>query len=112
MQTTLSEEYSNEEKPSNGEIYRKVWQYEREGNVYFKKRWKARLSDHGRRGLQQLRDHGDGELAAAFDSLLDIPGLWDGMRISTGYTCRRFLESTLHDISLQACLCPSMGTLS
>jgi hypothetical protein len=83
LRTTLVEEYSNEEKPSDGEIYRKVRQYEREGNVCFKKRWKARLSDHGRRGLRQLCDHGDGEFVAAFDKLLDIPGLWDGMRIST-----------------------------
>ncbi|CAD6446248.1 f68f9563-ded7-4069-bc2f-2a3b06713e93 [Sclerotinia trifoliorum] len=52
---TLIEEYSNEKKPSDGEIYRKVRQYERE----------------------------DGELTAAFDKLLDIPGLWSGMRIST-----------------------------
>ena len=77
------EEYSNEEKPSDGEIYRKIRQYERDGNDYFKKRWKTRLSDHGRRNLRRLFDHGDGELLAAFDSLLDIPGLWDGMRIST-----------------------------
>ncbi|KAL6242584.1 hypothetical protein RBB50_010230 [Rhinocladiella similis] len=83
LRTTLVEEYANEEKPSDGEIYRKIRQYEREGNVCFKKRWKARLSDHGRRGLRQLFDHGNGELAAAFDRLLDIPGLWDGMRIST-----------------------------
>ena len=81
--TTLVEEYSNEEKPSDGEIYRKIRQYERDGNVYFQKRWKSRLSNHGRRNLRQLFDHGDGELVAAFDSLLDIPGLWDGMRLST-----------------------------
>ena len=79
----MIEEYSNEEKPSDGEIYRKVRKYEREGNVCFKRRWKARLTDHGRRGLRQLLEHGDGELTAAFDNLLDIPGLWDGMRLST-----------------------------
>ncbi|TAQ83715.1 hypothetical protein B7494_g7958 [Chlorociboria aeruginascens] len=61
LRTTLVEEYANEAKPSDGEIYRKVWQYEREGNVCFTKRWKAHLSDHGRRGLRQLRDHGDGD---------------------------------------------------
>lgn len=70
-------------KPSDGEVYRKIRQYERNGNICFKKRWKALLSDHGRRGLRQLFDRGDGELTAAFDDLLDIPGLWDGMRIST-----------------------------
>ncbi|ETN44455.1 uncharacterized protein HMPREF1541_10636 [Cyphellophora europaea CBS 101466] len=83
FRTTLIEEYSNEEKPSDGEIYRKIRQYEREGNICFKKRWKALLSKHGRRSLQQLSNHREGELAAAFDNLLDIPGLWAGMRIST-----------------------------
>ncbi|KAF7856811.1 hypothetical protein EAF04_009574 [Stromatinia cepivora] len=72
-----------EEKPSDGEIYRKVRQHEREGNILFKKRWITRLSDHGRRGLRQLFDYEDGELTAAFDKFLDIPGLWSGMRIST-----------------------------
>lgn len=87
LRAILVEEYSSEEKPSDGEIYRKVRHYERTGNVAFKKRWKARLSDHGRRSLRQLLDHGDGELAAGFDGLLGIPGLWDdkkrGMRLST-----------------------------
>ncbi|KAK6380192.1 hypothetical protein LTS17_005381 [Exophiala oligosperma] len=83
LRTTLAEEYSNEVKPSDGEIYRKIRLYEREGNICFKKRWKARLSTHGQRGLRQLFGHRDGELAVAFDNLLDIPGLWDGMRIST-----------------------------
>ena len=83
LRATLVDEYSNEEKPSDGEIYCKIRQYEREGNICFKRRWKARLSRHGQRSLRQLFDHGDGELTAAFDSLLDIPGLWAGMRIST-----------------------------
>lgn len=77
------EEYSNQNKPSDGEIYRKIRQYEREGNICFKRRWKARLSTHGWRSLQQLFNHRDGELTTAFDNLLDVPGLWDGMRIST-----------------------------
>ncbi|KAF1948546.1 hypothetical protein CC80DRAFT_556252 [Byssothecium circinans] len=81
LETTLVEEYSNEKKPSDGEIYCKIRQYEQERNLCFKNRWKARLSDHGRRALRQLQDHE--ELTAAFDDLLGIPGLWDGMRIST-----------------------------
>ena len=83
MQTALIEEYSNEKKPSDGEIYCKIRKYERENNSYFQKRWKARLSDHGRRCLRQFSNHRNGELSSAFDQLLSVPGLWDGMRIST-----------------------------
>jgi len=81
LKTTLIEEYSNEDKPSGGEIYCKIRRYRKERNLCFERRWWARLSDHGRRSLRQLFRHD--ELTAAFDDLLEIPGLWDGMRIST-----------------------------
>ncbi|KAK6592219.1 hypothetical protein H4I96_12079 [Botrytis cinerea] len=98
VRRSLIEEYSNEDKPSDGEIYRKVRQYEREGNILFKKRWMARLTDHGRRSLRQLFDYEDGELTAAFDKLLDVPGLWSGMRISTLHKLldMKCYEETLH----------------
>ncbi|CCD42643.1 hypothetical protein BofuT4_P074450.1 [Botrytis cinerea T4] len=98
VRRSLIEEYSNEDKPSDGEIYRKVRQYEREGNILFKKRWMARLTDHGRRSLRQLFDYEDGELTAAFDKLLDVPGLWSGMRISTLHKLLdiKCYEETLH----------------
>jgi hypothetical protein len=44
-------------------------------------RWWAWLSDHRTRCLKQLFCHDD--FKTAFDDLLDIPGLWGGMRIST-----------------------------
>jgi hypothetical protein len=81
FQTTRIEEHSNNEKLSDGEIYYKIRQYERERNLCLKNQWKAQLSKHGQRNLQQLIDHE--HLAAAFDDLLDIPGFRDGMRIST-----------------------------
>jgi hypothetical protein len=81
LRTTQIEEHSNKEKLSDGEIYYKIRQYERERNLYLKNRWKAQLSKHGQRNFQQLIDHE--HLAAAFDDLLDIPGFWDGMRMST-----------------------------
>jgi hypothetical protein len=74
------------EKPSDGEIYRKIRQYERLGNLLLVERWKALLSDHRRKCLRLLSSRRDGKLAVAFDDLLDIPGLWDGMRISTLHT--------------------------
>ncbi|KFY04073.1 hypothetical protein O988_01015 [Pseudogymnoascus sp. VKM F-3808] len=74
------------EKPSDGEIYCKIRQYERLGNLLLVEQWKALLSDHRRKCLRLLSGRRDGKLAVAFDDLLDIPGLWEGMRISTLHT--------------------------
>jgi hypothetical protein len=87
LKTTLIEEYSNEKKPDDGEIYRKIRGYQGylgEPNPYFEKRWLAllsALSQHKRDNFDRLyRDH---DFRAAFDSLLEIPGLDGGMRLST-----------------------------
>lgn len=81
LRTCLIEEYSNEAKPADGEIYRKIRQYHFEKNTSFEKRWWTRLTPHGAKNLKQLLRHD--EFTAAFDPLLEIPGLWAGMRIST-----------------------------
>ena len=81
LKTCLIEEYSNEEKPGDGEIYRKIRQYHFQRNISFENRWWARLTPHRRNNLKGLLHHR--ELTAAFDILLDIPGLWGGMKIST-----------------------------
>ena len=38
LKTTLVEEYSNEEKPSNSEIYYKIHKYQKERNLCFERR--------------------------------------------------------------------------
>ena len=81
LKTALVEEYANEEPPSDGEIYCKIRQYQRERDLYSENRWRARLSKHGTKCLEQLFRHR--ALTAAFDDLLDIHGLWKGMRLST-----------------------------
>ncbi|OBT56666.1 hypothetical protein VE04_03822 [Pseudogymnoascus sp. 24MN13] len=70
------------EQPSDGEIYRKVRQYDRQGNLWYVERWMDFLSDHRRKRLRLFLSHRNGKLAVAFDDLLDIPGLWGGMKIS------------------------------
>ena len=84
LKTWLTEEYSNEKKPGAGDIYRKVRQYHFERNPSFETRWKTWLSDHEVKNLKRLQQRG--EWIAAFDDLLDIPGLWGGMLISTLHT--------------------------
>jgi hypothetical protein len=79
LHNALIDEYSNEKQPSDGEIYRKIRQYEQEHNARFQKRWWAKLSDNKAKRLRQLSDNI--ELREAFNALLSIPGLWGGMSI-------------------------------
>lgn len=84
LRTYLAEEYANEEKPSDGEIYRKIRQYHFQQNLRFEWRWWSRLGQHGTRCLKQLLRHE--EVAAALDALCGIPGLWGGMNLHTWHT--------------------------
>ncbi|KAL5325404.1 hypothetical protein ACEPPN_006529 [Leptodophora sp. 'Broadleaf-Isolate-01'] len=72
-------EYSNEEKPTDGEVYRKIRQYK--DNFIFRQRWQARLK--GTRAKNMITLLRNEEWTEAFDSLLPIYGLWDGMRLTT-----------------------------
>jgi hypothetical protein len=84
LKRCLIEEYSNEEKPTDGEIYRKIREYHFQRNFSFEMRWWACLKGNRTKNLKGLlRNY---ELTAAFDSLLDIPGLDDGMMLTMLYT--------------------------
>ncbi|EED23183.1 conserved hypothetical protein [Talaromyces stipitatus ATCC 10500] len=79
LRTALIEEYANERRPNDGEIYRKIRQYQQEHNAHFQRRWWVRLSSSKARRLQQL--HKNIDIQCAFDALLPISGVWDGMSI-------------------------------
>ncbi|OBT50791.1 hypothetical protein VE04_09038 [Pseudogymnoascus sp. 24MN13] len=81
LKTCLVEEYSNEEKPSDGAIYDTMRRYHFQRNFSFEMRWKARL--RGKRQQYLLTLTRNEAMTAAFDDLLDIPGLWGGMKITT-----------------------------
>jgi hypothetical protein len=81
---SIAEDYSVEREPDDGEIYRKIRCYQKEGNSYFEDRWWAILSSisiYKKRNLKRLIDHR--RYKAAFDVQLDIPGLAGGMKLST-----------------------------
>ncbi|KAJ5198755.1 uncharacterized protein N7498_007872 [Penicillium cinerascens] len=81
--SSLIEEYANQKAPSDGEIYRKIRQYEGEQNNPFRQRWFVRLSKNNQERLDQLDNRRNRLLRAGFDKLLQIPGLWlHGLRIS------------------------------
>jgi hypothetical protein len=81
LRTALAEEYANQTPPSDGEIYYKVRLYDRERSFWFKNRWKTFLSDYGRRCLEQVIERDT--LASTIDSLVAIPGLRPGLRLSS-----------------------------
>ncbi|KAH8689289.1 hypothetical protein BGW36DRAFT_401698 [Talaromyces proteolyticus] len=81
LRTELAEEYSNENAPSDGEIYRKIRQYQYEASARFEKRWWDRLSPTKMKRLRQLSQPEHAYIRSAFDALLPIPGLWKGLRI-------------------------------
>lgn len=93
LMTLLIEEYANEEEPCQGEIYRKIREYQRlpaaaNSNissatcVSLQNRWWARLSDSRARKLRSLLRNST--IPARFDALARIPGLFDaGMMITT-----------------------------
>lgn len=82
LQTTLVEEYGNEKEPTDGEVYRKIRQYQQDANAHFEKRWKARLNPNKLKRFNQLQSHDD--VRAALDSLLSLPGLIEhGMKLSS-----------------------------
>lgn len=82
LRTFLVEEYANQKKPTDGDIYRKIRQYEGEYDEAFRERWFVRLSQSNQERLDQLDNKRNRRLRRAFDRLLAIPGLWPGMRIS------------------------------
>ena len=63
------------------EAYRKIREYHFKNERSNETRWWARLSSHKSRNLKKLLRHKD--LIAAFDSLLKISALLEGMRINT-----------------------------
>ena len=96
LKTFLIEEYANEEKPYDSEIYRKIREYNSLlTNVDYvilsaichslEMRWWARLKGNREANLKGLI--GNSRLTSVFDALSRIPGLCDsGMRITTLHT--------------------------
>jgi hypothetical protein len=102
LRTSLVEEYANERKPTDGEIYRKIRQYEGDYDETFRERWFVRLSSSNQERLDQLDKKKNRRIRGAFDRLLTIPGLWPGgMRISVVH---RLIASGCVEVSFRNCL--------
>jgi hypothetical protein len=78
----LSEEYSNSLNFADGEIYRKIRDYQQRGMTFAERRWWAYLSKGKQKGLRRLLRRV--RYKKAFDTLGDIEGLWPGSGFSFG----------------------------
>ena len=97
LSTILNEEYSNKENPCDGEIYRKIREYQslpRKPDslispatcISFEMLWWARFNKSREKKLRTLfgKCERTRRLAASFDALSTIPGLFDaGMMVTT-----------------------------
>ena len=93
--TRIVESFSNEQKPSDGEIFRKIRLYHRQKDYEAENRWWACLDKSKLRDLRQvLRKK---ELAAAFDALIDMPGLWAKVQLGA---LQRLLALKCDEVSI------------
>jgi hypothetical protein len=77
--TRLIESYSHEQRPTDGEIFRKIRFYHHQQDQVAEDRWWACLDKSKPRDLRQLLKRP--KLISAFDRLIDMPGLWQGVQI-------------------------------
>lgn len=77
--TRTVESYLNEQRPSDGEIFRKIRLYARSHDLEGEKRWWSYLSNSKPKDLRQLSKNR--ELIRAFDALVDMPGLWSKVQL-------------------------------
>jgi hypothetical protein len=96
MRTILDEEYCNEDRPCDGQVYRKIREYQYlplkadalvlpATCLSFEMRWWSRFNENRQRRLHSLFAHRS--VATVFDALAKIPALFDaGMKVTTMHT--------------------------
>lgn len=77
--TRIVEAYAYEQRPSDGEIFRKIRLYHRQKDEESEKRWWSCLEKSKPKDLRQLLRRE--QLVSAFDTLIDMPGLWETVQI-------------------------------
>ncbi|KAI3339687.1 hypothetical protein F4824DRAFT_507940 [Ustulina deusta] len=73
------EQYHHETPFSDGDIYLKVRQYQRLGDLEREKEWRLRLSNHKQKALGRLLKKSD--IVDKLDQLGKFPGLWNGFEL-------------------------------
>jgi hypothetical protein len=107
LKTLLVEEYANEEKPCDGEIYRKIWEYKLlpgDANnkvspttcVSLEMRWWARFYKSREKKLRSF--FRNPTLPAGFTALVRIPGLFDASIMVT--TLHKIMAMKYYEVSM------------
>lgn len=100
LEKSLREGFSNEGQPSDGQIYRNIFQYILQDDLVAERQWWARLIGKNKRlDLRRLLRHE--RYTTALDALLDIPGLWEGVR---GGMWKKMMDLRCEEVG-----CPRLG---
>lgn len=75
----LIEEFLNEGAPTDGEIFYKIRQYNKDNDKANELKWWARLTETKRKDLRQLLKYQ--RYVDIFDSMLQWPGLWTPIKL-------------------------------
>jgi hypothetical protein len=77
--TRIIESHTNEQKPSDGEVFRKIRFYHQKQDQLSEHRWWACLDHSKPKDLRQLLKKQ--LITAAFDAMVDMPGLWSNVQL-------------------------------
>ncbi|KAH7033932.1 hypothetical protein B0J12DRAFT_766202, partial [Macrophomina phaseolina] len=77
----IIEESLHEQQYSDGDIFRKIRTYHKQGDEKSERKWWARLSNTKQKDLKQLFK--SPELTDAFDNLVGMPGMWQSFQLGT-----------------------------
>ncbi|KAF2259650.1 hypothetical protein CC78DRAFT_410437, partial [Lojkania enalia] len=109
--TRLVESFAHEQRYSDGTIFRNIRRYHLLNDAESENRWWAHLTNTKRKDLRQLMKNN--LIIAAFDRLLDFPGLWTPIQLGTlhrlhGLRCPEELNTYLQHIeAIWSCMVPS-----
>ena len=79
----MIEEYLNKQKPSDGEVFRKIQYYHLKNNIKSKNRWWALLNRSKLKDLKQFLKNS--HFVKAFNVLIEMQGLWEPIQIGVLY---------------------------
>ena len=96
LRQSFRKAFSNEGHPSDGHIYSQIRLYDLQGNANAERQWWARPRPNKRQDLKRLLNQKSSQrYAAALDALLDLPGLWDGVR---GGMWKKLMDSRCEEV--------------
>ena len=81
VREAMIQQYSNELRFSDGDIFRYCRRAQQANNQRVVSRWLARLSASKKINLTQLERADHGRLIAALDALIPFIGLWQGFQL-------------------------------